>query len=90
MEAIKNEAPEQENNTVVAELLLVLAEVNNEKHEVRFGTKTNEDVLLEMCKQDPKSWEVFKNVIFETLDKIETASGCYALNEENTEVIRIK
>ncbi len=70
MKAIKNEVPEQ-NKQVLAELLLVVAEVNNETHEVKFGARLNENILIEMCKTDSKSWEVVKKITLESLSIIE-------------------
>lgn len=82
----KNEAKEP----VVVELMSVCAEVapaEDGKAMVRFGSQMNEEVLTKMCKEDPNSWELVKKVIFDTLDRVETACG-YRLNDDGTEVVR--
>ncbi len=71
MEAIKNEAPEQENNIQMAELLIVLAEVNTDTKETTFGAKTNDYILTEICKKEPENWEVIKKVTSEAFKYIE-------------------
>lgn len=81
---------EKKEESVAVELLLVCAEVAPAKdgHSmVRFGSQMNENVLIQMCKEDPNSWELVKKVIFDSLDRIETACG-YKLNDDGTEVVR--
>ncbi|MBO5475537.1 MAG: hypothetical protein J5982_03405 [Bacilli bacterium] len=83
-----NKSEKQE--TKLFELMLICAEIQpqgNGEAKVRFGSQANEEVLIQMCKEDEESWELFKKVIFDTLDKIETAGG-YKLNDDGTEVIR--
>lgn len=83
-----NKSEEQE--TKLFELMLICAEIQPQedgKSKVRFGTQANEEVLIQMCKEDEQSWELVKKVIFDTLDKIETACG-YRLSEDGTKVIR--
>lgn len=72
------------------ELLLVSALVEpkeNDTPTVTFGSQSAEKILTTMCKEDEQSWELVKKVIFDTLDKIETACG-YKLNDDGTEVTR--
>lgn len=60
-----------------AELLLVIAEVHPKEAgqaEVRFGTQTAEPILIQMCKEDPESWKLVKNIITDTINKIEAAA----------------
>ena len=81
---------EKKEESVVVELLLVCAEValqGDGTAKVRFGSQMNEEVLVRMCKEDNDSWELVKKVIFDSLDKIETACG-YRLNDDGTEVVR--
>ncbi len=83
-----NESEKQE--TKICELILICAEIQppvEGKPMVRFGSQTNEEILIQMCKEDPEAWNLVKKVIFDTLDRIETASG-YVLNEDGTEVIK--
>lgn len=72
MEAIKNEAPEVKIN--IYDLIVVVAEVNSEANTVRFGAKTNDDILVNMCKSDSKSWELVKKVVQESINYIEAKS----------------
>ena len=76
---------EEKKESVVIEFLLIFAEVGYSM--VRFGSQMNEDVLMKMCKEDPNSWELVKKVIFDSLDRVETACG-YKLNDDGTEVVR--
>lgn len=81
---------EEKKEPVVIELILVCAEVapaENGHSMVRFGSQMNENILIQMCKEDPNSWELVKKVIFDSLDRIETACG-YKLNDDGTEVVR--
>ena len=81
---------EEKKESVVIEFLLIFAEVapvEDGYSMVRFGSQMNEDVLMKMCKEDPNSWELVKKVIFDSLDRIETACG-YKLNDDGTEVVR--
>lgn len=82
----KNEAKEPK----IFDLMVVCAEIvpqGNGTAKVRFGSQMNEEVLIRMCKEDNDSWELVKKVIFDSLDKIETACG-YKLNDDGTEVVR--
>ena len=81
---------EEKKESVVIEFLLIFAEVapvEDGYSMVRFGSQMNEDVLMKMCKEDPNSWELVKKVIFDSLDRVETACG-YKLNDDGTEVVR--
>ena len=66
MKAVKNEAPEEAKITLV-DLMVVVAEVNEEANTVRFGAKTNDEVLVNMCKTDSDSWEWVKKVVEESI-----------------------
>lgn len=73
MEAIKNEAPEAKIN--LYDLIVVVAEVNEEANTVKFGAKTNDEVLVNMCKSDSKSWELVKKVVQESIKYIEAKAN---------------
>lgn len=82
----KNEVKEPK----IFDLMVVCAEIalqGDGTAKVRFGSQMNEEVLVRMCKEDNDSWELVKKVIFDSLDKIETACG-YELNDDGTEVVR--
>lgn len=74
MKAVKNEAPEEAKITLV-DLMVVVAEVNDEANTVRFGTKTNDEVLVNMCKTDSDSWELVKKVVEESIKYIEAKAN---------------
>ncbi len=83
-----NESEQQE--TKIIDLILIAAEVKPQKDGgslVRFGSQMSEELLIQICKEDQESWDLIKKVIFDSLDKIETACG-YRLNDEGTEVVR--
>lgn len=70
-----NESEQQENK--IYELIIVCAEIElprDGKTAVRFGSQANEEVLIQMCKGDPESWNLVKKVVNDTLNKIETAA----------------
>lgn len=70
-----NESEKQESNFY--ELMLILCEMVPQEDGtsmVRFGSKTNEEALIQMCKTDPESWNLVKKVINDTITKIETAA----------------
>lgn len=70
-----NESKKQESNFY--ELILVLCEVVPQEDgtsKVRFGSKANEEALIQMCKEDPESWNLVKSVINDTITQIETAA----------------
>lgn len=71
MEAIKENNNE---NIVFTELMLLCAEINQENNTARFGVKTAEEILIQMCKEDPNSWQIVKKVVSEALEKIEAAA----------------
>lgn len=73
MEAIKNEAPELKRN--VYELMIVVADLNEEDNTVTFRSKTNENILINMCKTDKESWNAFKRVISKTFEELEEKSN---------------
>lgn len=74
MKAVKNEAPEEAKITLV-DLMVVVAEVNDEANTVRFGAKTNDEVLVNMCKTDSDSWELVKKVVEESIKYIEAKAN---------------
>ena len=74
MKAVKNEAPEEAKITLV-DLMVVVAEVNDEANTVRFGTKTNDEVLVNMCKTDSDSWKLVKKVVEESIKYIEAKAN---------------
>lgn len=68
---------EKQREPFTAELLLVLAEVHPQESgesKVRFGTQAAEPILIQMCKEDPESWKLVKQVITDTINKIEAAA----------------
>ena len=73
MEAIKNEAPELKRN--VYELMIVVADLNEEDNTVTFRSKTNENILINMCKTDKEAWNTVKKVTYDALEKIEKQSN---------------
>lgn len=78
------------NESKLCELMLICAEITPREDgtaEVKFGSQMNDEILIQMCRDDKKSWELVKKVIFDSLDKIETHCG-YALNDDGTEVVR--
>lgn len=73
MKAVKNEAPE--TKIALVDLMVVVAEVNEEANTVRFGAKTNDEVLVNMCKTDPQSWEIVKKVALEVINYVEAKAN---------------
>lgn len=73
MKAVKNEAPE--TKIALVDLMVVVAEVNEEANTVKFGAKTNDEVLVNMCKSDSKSWELVKKVVQESIKYIEAKAN---------------
>ena len=73
MKAVKNEAPE--TKIALVDLMVVVAEVNEEANTVRFGAKTNDEVLVNMCNTDPQSWEIVKTVALEAINYVEAKAN---------------
>lgn len=73
MKAVKNEATE--TKIALVDLMVVVAEVNEEANTVKFGAKTNDEVLVNMCKSDSKSWELVKKVVQESIKYIEAKAN---------------
>ena len=73
MKAVKNEAPE--TKIALVDLMVVVAEVNEEANTVRFGAKTNDEGLVNRCKTDPQSWEIVKKVALEAINYVEAKAN---------------
>lgn len=61
----------------VSELMLVSVLVepkDGEELQITFRSQTADKILFQLCKEDPNNWNLFKKVVNDTLDKIETAA----------------
>lgn len=65
-----------ESETKMFDLLVIAVEVKEENGETmaRFCSKLNEEVLIQMCKEDQESWNDIKETVNNVLTMIETAA----------------